>query len=126
MQPPEPTVDSEAEMRTFLERVVVAIGALEKGNPRDWLNDGRPDATQLSRLWGATVSASVRDAAWTIAQQRAETPKSVLSRVLKKKGARFLRQVCESRQWSTARSGEDLVRIVAERVTFDEAKALEA
>lgn len=126
VQPPEPTVDSVAEMRAFLERVVIAIGALEKGSPRDWSQKRRPpDATQLSEALGATVSASVRDAAWVIAQEGAETPESVLSRVLKK-CARLLRQLCESRQWPTERSGEGLMKIIAERVTLDEAKALEA
>ena len=71
-------VDPEAEMRAFLERVVTAIGVLEKGNPRDWLNDGRPDVTQLSAPLGVTVSPSVRDAAWAIAKECEETAESVL------------------------------------------------
>ena len=52
------------------------------------------------------------------------TAESLLTAVLKAKGARFLRQIAESRGLPTPRAGADLVTVLAGAMTLDEIRAL--
>ena len=65
-EPTPPVVESALADPNELQVVVAAIGQMDKDNPDDYTNGGKPDANRLSTECGFNVSAALRDEAFEV------------------------------------------------------------
>jgi len=68
-EPSEENTDGEALQ---LQKVIYAIGQLEKGNEAHWTKTDKPEVKPLTEIVGFKVSAALRDQAWDSIQAESE------------------------------------------------------
>lgn len=117
-------IDLAATLAKPEERIAAAISKLDKSDKAVWTRDGKPDAVHLTSLLGFTVTSSMRDRAWQMFQDQAGDIRTVLQNIAGSRGARFLRQLCEDKKWPAPKNADDLIEVLAERLTIAEARAL--